>query len=80
MINLPTIESRYDEILELISKVVAHPHTTIVPHDKHRALILVSYLSNDHDMIEYLYSQLTQEEHKLINQIRAKIHDKEITY
>lgn len=78
MISLPTIESHYDKTLELISKVIAHPHTIITPHDKHRALILISYLSNDHDMIEYLYSQLTQEEHNLINQIRAKIHDKKI--
>jgi hypothetical protein len=79
VINLPTTESRYNELLDLVSKVIAHPHTTIVPHDKHRALILVSYLSNDQDMIEYLYSQLTQEDFKAIKQIKESIYGKKIT-
>lgn len=39
-----------DELFDVVTKIVAHPHTAIVSHDKHRAakifLALQDYISN----------------------------------
>ena len=67
---------RYDEIFSFVQKIVAHPHTTITAHDKHRAVILISFLNEDDELVEYIYSQLTQCECKLIKQMRKEISGK----
>jgi hypothetical protein len=67
---------RYDEIFSFVQKIVAHPHTTITAHDKHRAVILISFLNEDDELVEYIYSQLTQDECKLIKQMRKEISGK----
>ena len=33
-----------DELFEMITKVIASPHTTITEHDKHRAVCVFLYL------------------------------------
>ena len=77
--NMQTQEERYDEIFNTVCKVMAYPHTSITTLDKHRALVLISFLNSDHDMFEYLYSQLIEEDFKSIKHIRNAIYDKEIT-
>ena len=67
---------RYDEIFSFVQKIVAHPHTTITAHDKHRAVILISFLNEDDELVEYIYSQITQDECKLIKQMRKEISGK----
>lgn len=76
---------RYDEIFSFVQKIVAHPHTTITAHDKYRAVILISLmwsleylkdLNEDDELVEYIYSQLTQDECKLIKQMRKEISGK----
>jgi len=73
-------EARYNKILDCISKIISHPHSYTTTHDKHRAIAAINSLSSDDDMVEYLYSQLTQDEHKLVKQIHDFGYDKEITY
>jgi len=79
-----TIESdyttkRYEKIWQLAAKVIAHPHRTITPHDKHRATVLISFLSEDNDLVEYIHSQMNEDDFKQTKQIRTFIYDKEIT-
>jgi len=64
---------RYEHIFNLVQLVVAHPHKSLTQHDKLRACILISFLNNKDDLTEYVYSQLTQEEHKQCKQIRKSI-------
>jgi hypothetical protein len=71
---------RYEEIWQLTAEVIAHPHRTITPHDKHRATILISFLSRDDEMVEYIYSQMNEDDFKQTKQIRTFVHDKEITH
>lgn len=66
---------RFDRIFNLVSRVIAHPHTNITDHDKHRALVLISFLSENEQMVEYLYSLLTKEEHKATKLIRKFVVD-----
>jgi hypothetical protein len=74
MINLSSPEiDRYKSIFNLVQRIVAHPHTSLTQHDKLRACILISFLNNEDDLTEYVYSQLTQEEHKQSLQIRKSI-------
>lgn len=75
--ELPTQEQRYNEILNIVCKVIAYPHTTITTLDKHRAFVLISFLNSDDNMFEYLYSQLTEEDFKSIKNIRKSIYDKQ---
>lgn len=70
---------RYEEIWQLAAKVIAHPHQTITPHDKHRATVLINFLSEDNDLVEYIYSQMNQDDFKQTKQIRTFIYDQEIT-
>ena len=75
-----TIESdyttkRYEKIWQLVAKVIAHPHRTITPHDKHRATVLISFLSEDNDLVEYIYSQMNEDDFKQTKQIRTFIYD-----
>ena len=60
-----------DRLLKYVSAVIAHPHTTITEHDKHRALEIIRYLYSDQDVVEYLYSQMNQEDFKVVKEIRS---------
>jgi hypothetical protein len=75
-----SITDRYEEIWQIAAKVIAHPHRTITPHDKHRATVLISFLSGDDEMVEYIHSQMNEDDFKQTKQIRAFVHDKEITH
>jgi hypothetical protein len=70
---------RYEEIWQLVVEVIAHPHRTTTPHDKHRATVLINFLSGDNDLVEYIHSQMNEEDFKQTKQIRTFIYDKEIT-
>jgi hypothetical protein len=71
---------RYEEIWQITAEVIAHPHRTITPHDKHRATVLISFLSGDDEMVEYIHSQMNENDFKQTKQIRTFVHDKEITH
>jgi hypothetical protein len=64
---------RYEHIFNLVQLIVAHPHKSLTQYDKLRACILISFLNDEDDLTEYVYSQLTQEEHKQALQIRKSI-------
>jgi hypothetical protein len=66
-------QSRYEHIFKLVQLIIAHPHKSLTQHDKLRACILISFLNDEDDLTEYVYSQLTQEEHKQALQIRKSI-------
>ena len=70
----------YERIWQLTAKIVAHPHEVITPHDKHRATVIISLLSSDDDMVEYIHSQMIEDDSKQSKLIRAFVHDKEITH
>lgn len=65
-----TQENYADRVLRYVCAVIAHPHTTITEHDKHRALEIMRYLFPDADVVEYLYSQMNQEDFKEVKNIR----------
>ena len=69
---------RYEKIWQITAEVIAHPHRTITPHDKHRATVLISFLSGDDEMVEYIHSQMNEDDFKQTKQIRTFVHDKEI--
>jgi len=71
---------RYEKRWQLAAKIIAHPHQVITPHDKHRATVLISFLSGDDEMVEYIHSQMNEDDFKQTKQIRAFVHDKEITH
>ena len=70
---------RYEEIWQLVAEVIAHPHRPTTPHDKHRATVLINFLSGDNDLVEYIHSQMNEDDFKQTKQIRTFIYDKEIT-
>ena len=74
-----SITDRYKEIWQITAQVIAHPHQTITPHDKHRAAVLIRFLSGDDEMVEYIHSQMNEDDFKQTKQIRTFVHDKEIT-
>lgn len=59
----------YDELLLDVAQTVAHPHTTILTHDKLRAYIILDKTSNDIFALEYLYSTFTEKEQEQIKLI-----------
>ena len=65
-----TQENYADRVLRYVCAVIAHPHATITEHDKHRALEIMRYLFPDADVVEYLYSQMNQEDFKQVKNIR----------
>lgn len=65
-----TQENYADRVLRYVCAVIAHPHATITEHDKHRALEIMRYLFPDADVVEYLYSQMNQEDFKEVKNIR----------
>lgn len=70
---------RYERIWQLAAKIVAHPHQVITPHDKQRATQLINLLSRDDEMVEYIHSQMNEDDFKQTKQIYNSIHGKEIT-
>jgi hypothetical protein len=71
---------RYERIWQLAAKIVAHPHQVTTPHDKHRATQLINLLSNDDELIEYIHSQMNEDDFKQTRQIYTSIYDKEISH
>jgi len=68
-------KKRFDEIFLLVQHLIAHPHETITEHDKHRALVLISFVSGHDDLVEYLYSQMTQDDYDKTKKIRKDVLD-----
>jgi hypothetical protein len=52
-----------------VAQTVAHPHTTILTHDKLRAYVILDKTSNDIFALEYLYSTFTEKEQEQIKLI-----------
>ena len=71
---------RYERIWQLAAKIVAHPHQVITPHDKHRATVLISLLSGDDEMVEYIHSQMNEDDFKQTKQIRTSIYNNETNH
>ena len=67
----------YEEVWQIAAKVIAHPHRTITPHDKQRAAVLIRFLSGDDEMVEYIHSQMNEDDFKQTKQICTFIRDKE---
>lgn len=68
-----TQEIYADKILRYVCAAIAHPHTTITEHDRHRALEIIRYLYYlypDENIVEHLYSQMNQDDFKQIKIIR----------
>lgn len=61
---------RYQDIFTLVQKIIAHPHTTITEHDMHRAAVIISFISGDDELTEYVYSLLTTNDVEKTKQIR----------
>jgi hypothetical protein len=59
----------YDELLLDVAQTVAHPHTTILTHDKLRAYVILDKTSNNIFALEYLYSTFTEKEQEQIKLI-----------
>lgn len=59
----------YDELLLDVAQTVAHPHTTILTHDKLRAYVILDKTSNDIFALKYLYSTFTEKEQEQIKLI-----------
>lgn len=68
-------KKRFDEIFLFVQHLIAHPHETITEHDKHRALVLISFVSRHDDLVEYLYSQMTQDDYDKTKKIRKDVLD-----
>ena len=64
------IEDYSEKVLHYVSAVVAHPHSTVTDHDKHRALEVIRYLYPDEQIVEHLYSQMNQEDFKGVKAVR----------
>jgi hypothetical protein len=65
-----TAETYADWVLRYVCAVIAHPHTTITEHDRHRALELITHLFSDEDVRQHVYSQMNQEDFKQVKNIR----------
>ena len=63
----------YEVILDIATRVVAHPHTALTAHDKHRAIALIRFLSSDDELYEYIVSQMTDDDFKAVKQISDSI-------
>ena len=72
-----SITDWYEEIWQITAEVICHPHRTITPHDKHRAIVLISLLSEDDEMFKYIHSQMNEDDFKQTKQIRTFVHDKQ---
>jgi len=72
--------NRYERMWQLAAKIVAHPHQVITPHDKHRATQLINLLSKDDEMIEYIHSQMNEDDFKQTKQIHTSIYNNETNH
>ena len=66
----------YDQLFKRIQRIIAHPHDTLTAHDRCRAAMIINLLYDDDDTVEYIYSTLTQEDFKMIKQIRKQVDNK----
>ncbi len=57
---------RYDQIFKIVQQIIAHPHDTLTVHDRCRAAVIMRYLYDDDDTVEYIYSTLTNEKLRLL--------------
>ena len=69
-------EMYYDQLFERIQRIIAHPHDTLTAHDRCRAAMIINLLFEDTDAVEYIYSTLTEEELKLVAEIRKIVSNK----
>ena len=70
MIELSELQKQlYNQLLIDVAQTVAHPHTTILTHDKLRAYVILDKTSNDMFALEYLYSTFTEKEQEQIKLI-----------
>lgn len=65
-----TLVKHSNKVLSYVAAVIAHPHTTLTEHDRHRALELIRYLYPEEEIVEYLYSQMNEEDYKAVKAIR----------
>lgn len=65
-----TQEIYADKMLRYVCAAIAHPHTTITEHDRHRALEIIRYLFPDEHTVEHLYSQMNEDDFKQVKAIR----------
>ena len=59
----------FERILNNVAKSIAYPDVTITDNDKLKAMVVINKLSDDMNMIDYLYSRLTIVQHEKIKQI-----------
>lgn len=64
-----TNQTYADWVLSYVCAVIAHPHTTITEHDRHRALALITHLFSDEDVRQHLYSQMNEDDFKQVKNI-----------
>jgi hypothetical protein len=66
---------RYEKRWQLAAKIIAHPHQVITPHDKHRATVFFALFSDEDGLVEYIYSQMNEDDIKQTRLILASIYD-----
>jgi len=64
------IQEKSVRVLQYVAAAIAHPHATITEHDKHRALEIIRYTYPDEEIVEYLCSQMNEEDYKAVKAIR----------
>ena len=64
------IEEHSQKVLQYVCSVIAHPHKTITEHDRHRALEIIRYMYSDDQIVEHLFSQMKQDDFRLVKNIR----------
>ena len=65
-----TQDNYADRLLRYVCAAIAHPHTTITEHDRHRALALITHLFSDEDVRQHVYSQMNEDDFKQVKNIR----------
>jgi hypothetical protein len=60
----------YERTWQLAAKIVAHPHQVITPHDKHRAIRSLIFYPEVMNLIEYIHSQMDEDDFKQTKQIQ----------
>lgn len=63
-------KEKAEKVFKYVSFVISHPHTTLTEHDRHRALELIRYLYPEEEIVEFLYSQMSEEDYKAVKAIR----------
>lgn len=65
-----TQELYANRVLDYVCAVIAHPHSAITEHDRHRALEIIRYLFPNEHIVEHLYSQMNEDDFKQVKNIR----------